>query len=142
MKNNVIRMFLAVSAASGMATALHAQTPDFSAKVPFAFQAAGKVFAAGNYLVREHGYLGIPSMQNAATGDTAFVAGSSHTLTRVGPTRLVFHCYAGNTCFLAEIRPSIGPGIAIAMTKVEKGIANGDQPREVAAVAVDLHHGE
>jgi len=35
MKNNVIRMFLAVSAASGMATALHAQTPDFSAKLIF-----------------------------------------------------------------------------------------------------------
>ena len=142
MKNNTIRMFLALGAAFVCGSALDAQSNDLSAKVPFAFQVGGKDFAAGRYVVREHGYLGIPSVQNAVTGQTVFVAGANHALTQVGPPRLVFHCYAGSTCFLAEIRPASGPGSNVAMTKAEKEIANSDQPREMATISVDLRRAD
>ena len=39
----------------------------------------------------------------------------------------MFHCYAGNSCFLAEIRPETGDGINVSMTKTEKALDNGDQ---------------
>jgi hypothetical protein len=138
MKSNVIGMFLAVGAACVSGSALSAQTNDVSAKVPFAFQVAGKAFPAGKYLVTERGFLGIPFVQNSTTGESVFVAGASHSLTRVGPARLVFHCYVGETCFLAEIRPPAGSGSTIAMTKAEKELRSGDKAREMATIAIDL----
>ena len=104
MKNNMITMVLAISAACFGASALNAQSNDLTAKVPFAFQVSGKDFPAGRYIVRANGYSGIPSMQNADSGQSVFVSGATRSLTHAGPARLVFHCYAGNTCFLAEIR--------------------------------------
>jgi hypothetical protein len=142
MKNNVIRMFLAVGAACVGVSALDAQSNNLSAKVPFAFQVAGKTFSAGRYLVASQGYLGIPSVQNSTTGETVFVAGADHALSHAGPARLVFHCYVGATCFLAEIRPSSGPGSNVAMTKAEKEIANGEQSHEMATISVDLRHAD
>ena len=66
MKNNAIKMFLAVGAACVCASALNAQsTYDLLvAKVPFAFQAAGESFGAGTYLLREHGNTGVPSIKD------------------------------------------------------------------------------
>ena len=142
MKNNAIGMFLALGAACVCGSALDAQSNELSAKVPFAFQVAGKDFAAGRYVVRDHGYLGIPSVQNAATGELVFVAGADHALTQAGAPRLVFHCYAGNTCYLAEIRPASGSGSHVAMTKAEKEIANSNRHREMATISVDLRRAD
>jgi len=142
MKNNAIGMFVALGAACLSGSALDAQSSDLSAKVPFAFQVAGKDFAAGRYVVREHGYFGIPSVENAVTGQSVFVAGADHSLTQAGPARLVFHCYAGSTCFLAEIRPASGPGSNVSMTKAEKEIAKSDQPHEMATISVDLRRAD
>ena len=48
-KNNWMHFTLALSLMGALATAAHAES--FSAEVPFAFQAAGKSFAAGAYIV-------------------------------------------------------------------------------------------
>jgi hypothetical protein len=142
MNNNVIRMFLAVGAACICGSALHAQSNDLSAKVPFTFQVSGKAFPAGRYVVGEYGYTGVMSLKSGTTGSKIFITGADHALTRVGPPRLVFHCYAGDTCFLAEVRPASGPGSKVAMSKAEKEIANGEGPREMATVSVDLRHAD
>jgi hypothetical protein len=139
MKNNVMRIFLVLGAAAICGTALDAQSRDLlSAKIPFAFEAGGQHFAPGKYVVREHGYSGVPAIQSAKTGQTVFVTGAVHTLAQVSPPKLVFHCYAGATCFLAQIRPSNGTGSTVSMTKAEKEIANGERPREMATIAVEL----
>jgi hypothetical protein len=144
MKNNAITMILALGAACCAGSALNAQSSNnvLLAKVPFAFQVNGENFAAGKYVVREQGYLGIPSIQNAATGRTIFVAGAFHGLPVVSQPKLVFHCYAGSTCFLAEIRPTTGSGSTIAMSKAEKEVASSDQRREMATIAVDLRNSD
>jgi hypothetical protein len=140
MKNNAIRIFLALGAACVCASALDAQSNDLSAKVPFAFQVAGKAFPAGRYLVGDYGSTGILILKNAAIGNSVFLAGANHTMEPVRPGRLVFHCYAGDTCFLAEVRPASGPGSKVSMTKAEKEILNGDRPKEMATISVDLRH--
>jgi len=144
MKNNTIRMFLALGAACVGGSALDAQTSQqlLSAKVPFAFQVPGRAFEAGKYVVREHGHLGQPSLQNAATGQAVFVIGAAHSLAPVGPPRLVFHCYTGNACFLAEIRPWAGEGDKVAMTKAEKEFVNGGKSREMATISIALRNGD
>jgi hypothetical protein len=142
MKNHAIGMLLAMGAALVGGTALEAQSNELSAKVPFAFQLAGKDFAAGRYVVREHGYLMLPSVQNVATGQHVFVSGADHVLSPVGPPRLVFHCYAGSTCFLAEIRMPSGPGTQVAMSRAEKEIVKSERPREMATISVDLRHAD
>src|SRR5580704_17885506 len=102
MKNNAIRMFLALGAVCVGGSALNAQSNDLSAKVPCAFQVAGKAFPAGRYLVRDNrsSSVTVPTIQNMTTGESVFISGANRSLTPAGPSRLVFHCYAGNTCFL------------------------------------------
>jgi len=135
-------MFLALGAACIFGSALDAQSIDFSAKVPFGFQVRGKDFAAGRYVVREHGYLGIPSVQNAENGETVFIAGSYRSVSQAGQPKLVFHCYSGHTCFLSEIRLSSGPGCSVAMSAAEKEIVNSPRPSEMATISVDLRHAD
>jgi hypothetical protein len=142
MKNRVIRMFLAVGAACICGGALHAQSNDLSAKVPFAFQVAGKAFPAGKYVVGDHGYSGVLSLRSYTQGDRVFITGAIHTLARVGPPRLVFHCYSGESCFRAEVRPASGSGSKVTMTKAEKEIVNAERPREMATISVDLRHAD
>jgi hypothetical protein len=142
MKNNVIRMVLAVGAACVCGSALDAQTYILSAKIPFAFQAAGKAFPAGKYTVAERGDSRVPSVQSSTTGESVFIAGADHSLSPAGPARLVFHCYSGYTCFLAEIRPTAGSGSKVSMTKAEKAIVQGEGPREMATISVDLRRAD
>ena len=140
MKNNKIGMFLALGAACVCGSALNAQvtSENLLAKVPFAFQVPGGNFEAGKYLLSESGYLGVPSIQNVESGRRVFVLGADHALGTAGSPKLVFHCYSGNSCFLAEIHPRTGRGSHVAMTKAEKEIAYGDQRREMATISVAL----
>ncbi len=142
MKNNALRIALALGAACVCASALDAQSYDFSAKVPFGFQVSGQAFPAGKYIVLEHGDARVPQVQNARTGLSVFVFGASHSLTHAGAPRLVFHCYAGNACFLAEIRPASDSGIQVSMTRAEKEIVSKDQPHEMATVSIDLRRAD
>jgi hypothetical protein len=143
MKNNAIRMFLAIGAACVCGSALAQSSNEvLSAKIPFAFQVGGGTFEAGRYLLHEHGYLRTPSIQNVVTGQTVFVAGINHAQTHKGLPKLVFHCYADHACFLAEIQAPNGDGSKVAMTKAEKALLHGDVPREMATISVDLRHAD
>jgi hypothetical protein len=63
-------------------------------------------------------------------------------LTQAANPKLVFHCYAGKTCFLAEIRPPHEDGSHVSMSKAEKEIAEADQPAEVATISIDVRHAD
>ena len=142
MKNNAIRMFLALGAACVCVSALDAQPNALAAKVPFAFQVGDKTLPAGTYRVSEYGSTGVPILQNANTGDSIFVAGASHSLDPVRPGRLVFHCYGPDGCFLAEIWPPRGFGSAVSKTRTEKEILKGERSREMATISIDLRRAD
>ncbi len=142
MKTNVIRMFLALGAACVSGTALHAQSYDLSADIPFAFQVSGKALPAGKYVVSERGVAGVPTLQSRTTGHSILVGGAYRSLDPVHPGRLVFHCYGTNGCFLAEIWPVSGAGSAVAPSKAEKEIRATGHAREMATRFVDLHRAD
>jgi hypothetical protein len=142
MKTNVIRMFLALGAACVCGSVLNAQTYDLSAKVPFAFQVAGKSLTPGKYLVGDYGNMGVLVMRNAATGESVFISGALHTMDAVRPGRLVFHCYGTDTCFLAQVWPTSGRGTNVPLTKAEKEIIKSDGSREMAAISINLRNTE
>lgn len=142
MKNNVIRI-LAVGAACVCGSALNAQTYSLSAKIPFEFQVADKVFPAGKYMVAESGYRTVPQLMNLATGRSIFIAGASHSLDATHSPKLVFRCYyGGDSCFLAEIWPMTGLGSTVPKTRAEKDILKGERPREMASVVIDLRRAD
>ena len=143
MKNNVIRMFLALGAACTCGSALNAQTTyDLSAKVPFTFHVRDTAFPAGKYLVGDYGSTGVLIFRNATTGNSVFISGATHTMDPVGSGRLVFHCYGTDACFLAEVWPAHSRGSAVPKGKAEKEIINGDRPREMAAISINLRNTE
>ena len=139
MKNQFAKMLLAVGTISLFGSALHAQTYDLSAKVPFAFQVNNHTFAEGRYAVRA-GTDGAVALQNRATGESEFVMGASHTLDGADDARLVFRCYDGrNACFLAEVRPGRNvSGSEVPKSKAEKELVAANHAREVAMVVVRL----
>lgn len=141
MKTNVIRMFLALSAACVTGSVLHAQSTDLVANVPFAFRVAGQAFPQGKYLVGEYGSTGIQMLKSATSGHGTFIPGAVSSLDLVHRNRLVFHCYSG-TCFLAEIWPAAGRGSAVPTSKEEKDIRNSEPPREMATRTVDLRRAD
>jgi hypothetical protein len=142
MKSNVIRLFLALGAVCVSGTVLQAQSGEVTAKIPFAFQVANKTFQSGKYTVGQYGNTGIQTIKSATTGEGVFLAGANAVLDLVGSPRLVFHCYGTDGCFLAEIWPATGRGSAVPMTKTEKEIVNGERPREMAKIIVDLHRAD
>jgi len=89
-----------------------------------------------------YGHAGVPFLRNATTGQSVFIAGADHSLTQAANPKLVFHCYAGKTCFLAEIRPPHKDGSHVSMSKAEKEIAKADQPAEVATISIDVRHAD
>jgi hypothetical protein len=135
MKNKAIRMFLAVGAACLCGSAVQAQSNDTKFDVPFAFQVLGKDFAAGKYVVHQ-GSSGLPSLQNAATMQMTYVVPTQNSLTNASAPTLVFHCYAGDTCFLSEINTTNHTGSKVPMSKVEKEIAKSEARREMATISI------
>jgi hypothetical protein len=142
MKNNAIRMFLALGAACVFGSVLNAQSSNLNANVPFAFQASGKTFAAGKYVVGEYRNSGVQMVKNATTSDSVFIPGAYATRELTKQPKLVFHCYSGHGCFLAEIWPAAGHGSTVPPTKAEKELRNGDRPVEMATIAVDLRRAD
>ncbi len=137
MKTNVIRMFLALSAACVCGSVLQAQSNKISANVPFAFHAAGKVFPEGQYRLGEYGVTSVRTLESVSTGQTVFIAGAYRSKDPLQPGRLVFHCYSGN-CFLAEIWPLTGQGAVVPMSQAEKEILNSERTREMSTRTVDI----
>jgi hypothetical protein len=142
MKNNVIRMILALGAACVCGSVLNAQTYDLSAKVPFGFQVGDTAFPAGKYLVGDYGSTGVLIFRNATTGNSVFISGATHVMDPVQSGRLVFHCYGTDACFLAAVMPSHNRGSAVPKGKAEKEIINSDRPHEMAAISINLRNTE
>jgi hypothetical protein len=142
MKNNVIRMVLALGAACVGGSALQAQSYEMSAKVPFAFQVADKTFEAGKYLVTTTGYSVTPTLKSAKTGRGIFLTGDDLAQNRNGSAKLVFHCYGTENCFLAEVWPETGRASAVTVTKAEKELRNSPQSHEMASISVGLRRAD
>jgi hypothetical protein len=141
MKTQQVKMFLALGAVSTIGIGLHAQTYELKANIPFAFQVNNQAFAPGKYEVRR-GNEAVPSLMPVATGHRSFVIGANPSLSGKADPRLVFHCYGGDKCFLAEIWPTSGAGCSVPKSKAEKELINGDAPREMATIAIDLHRAD
>jgi hypothetical protein len=136
MKTNVMRMFLAISTVSVFGGALHAQSFNMKADVPFAFRVNDKTFEPGTYNVRRD-TTAFPFLRNETSGESIFIAnrptdGVSHS------PKLVFHCYSGKQCFLAEIWSGAGAGNAVPKSKAEKNLLSDERAREMATVAINL----
>jgi hypothetical protein len=141
MKSHVMTMILALGTVSLSGTALHAQGYELAANVPFAFQVANQTFEPGKYIVRR-AFEGAASLRTVANGHSIFIAGAYPALTGKAPGKLVFHCYGGDKCFLAEIWPGSGAGSEVPKSRVEKGLINSDPSREMATIAVDLRRAD
>ena len=141
MKTQVINMILALGTVSGFGTSLHAQSYDLKANIPFAFHVNNKVFEPGKYNVESKG-MSIPSLRNNATGQSVFIVGANPVLDGKGESKLVFHCYSGTTCFLAEIWPGSKRGTTVPKSKTEKELASSDHAREMATLVIDLRRGD
>lgn len=139
MNYNAIRMFLALSAACLSGSALSAQTYRITAEIPFAFHVNDNVQPAGKYLLAEKsGAVHMPAMTSVADGRSVFVIGANQSLDTVrnSGTKVVFHCYSGNGCFLAEIWPGNGLGTSVPKSRTEKEILK-DRSRELATIAIN-----
>ena len=141
MNTNFMKMFLAVSTVSLFGTALHAQSYVLTADIPFAFQVANKTYEPGKYQVRQ-GSEAFPTLYDKVSGTRVFIAGASATLGTTRQPKLVFHCYNGDKCFLAEIWPTTGNASSVPKTRAEKDLLSGDRPREMATIAIDLRHAD
>jgi hypothetical protein len=141
MKTNVMRMFLAIAAVATCGGSVYAQSYDLNVRVPFAFQVADNTFEAGKYVVRSEN-AGIPSVSNQAKGGKVFIAGTYPSLSGYSAPKLVFHCYSGNRCFLAQIWRGVGYGIEVPKSKAEKALANGESPAKMATIAVDMQRAD
>jgi len=140
--NMMMNMVLALGTVSVSGSALHAQSYELKANIPFAFQVNNTTYAAGKYEVKL-GSEFTPSLGSQATGHKDFIAGASPILSGPPASKLVFHCYDGNsTCFLAEIWPSSSHGTAVPTSKAEKELKSSQRTHQMASIAVDLRRAD
>jgi hypothetical protein len=134
MNKNFVRPLILTAAALALGVAANAQGP-MVANVPFSFTVNGKTLPAGSYTV---GRLGLANasvimVQERHTGKSAFTIVSDATDERHGTPRLVFRCYGGSGCQLAEAWKDYGQGWQIPTPRVK--------PAEKELIAViPLHH--
>ena len=142
MKTNFTKMLTMFGlATTAMIGTLHAQNYQLTAKVPFAFQAGSQTFEAGKYEVGQ-GFSQASNIRNTANGHRVFLAGAYASLSGTSEPKLVFHCYAGQNCFLAEIWPGRGNGMDVPVSKAEKSLMNGEHAKEMATIAIDLRRAD
>jgi hypothetical protein len=131
-------MTLALVAAATFGSTLNAQSYQLSGTIPFAFHVGDKVYESGRYTISETAPTMVPSLMNNSTHHSTFVPGAVASRSGNRDRKLVFHCYNGTQCYLAEIWPGNQQGISIAMSKGEKQLVREGR-REMAMIRVDLH---
>src|SRR5690242_8576301 len=106
MKTSFLGMFLALGAAFVSSNVLCAQTYKLTADIPFAFRVNDQVQPAGKYMIANDGRP-VPLLMRMTDMRKQFIVGATTAVesTQAQRGKLVFHCYGGSTCFLAEIRP-------------------------------------
>jgi hypothetical protein len=142
MKSQIMSMFLAIGAVATFGSTLHAQTYQMTADVPFAFQVHDQSFEPGKYQVRVSDSSIVPNLRNAATRRSIFVMGAYGVGGSRGESKLVFRCYNGETCFLAEIQPGKANGTILSQSKAEKELIKANGGRDVAMISVDLNRAD
>ena len=138
MKFHIISMTLALGAITILGSTLNAQSYQVSGTVPFAFHVGDRVYESGKYTISETAPSMVPSLMNNATHHSTFVAGAVASKSGDKGRKLVFHCYNGTQCYLAEIWPGNEQGISISMSKGEKQLVREGR-REMAMIRIDLH---
>jgi hypothetical protein len=143
MKRQLANLILAVSSVciygSVVAgSALHAQSYEMVAKVPFAFHLDKTDFPAGTYIVERSGTAAFQVIENR-NGHKAAIPGGTY-LENKGTPRLVFRCY-GNERFLAEVWNTTGTGSRVPVTKRERDVIERSGP-EVATLTIPAAIGQ
>ena len=141
MKTQMVRMLLALGTVSLFGGALHAQTYDLVANVPFKFQVSNQTLDAGKYLVQQN-QEGVATLRSMANGHATFIVGAYARLGKATTSKLVFHCYNGRDCFLTELWPDRGNGSGVPMSKAEKAIVRGEQAKEMATIAIEVRRAD
>jgi hypothetical protein len=141
MKSQIMSMFLTLGTIAACQPMLHAQSFLTTTEVPFAFQAGGHAWQAGKYTIRRD-HSGMTMLRSDTTFHSTHVAGSSSYLTGNSGPKLVFHCYSGEKCYLAEIWPQGKNGIAVTKSKSEKELIKNRQPVDVATIAINLRNSD
>lgn len=139
MKSQIISMVLALGVVAITGTTLHAQTYTITGDVPFAFQAGDRTYEAGAYTITKLSSTFSPMLRSEASHQRVFLTGLAGALGTSKDTKLVFHCYNGRQCFLAEIWPGAESGVAMRKSAAEKAVAAGNGKREMASIAINLH---
>jgi hypothetical protein len=133
MKRQWMKLFLAACSVGTYGSALHAQTYEMTAKVPFAFHVDKTDFPAGEYSINRTGSSSTQFLQNR-TGPKIAIPGTANSDNK-GNARLVFHRY-GRDLFLAEIWNPVGTGSKVPMGKRERDVRERQGSNEVATISV------
>jgi hypothetical protein len=140
MKRQLANLILAVSSVCIYGSvALHAQSYEMVAKVPFAFHLDKTDFPAGSYIVERNGSSAFQIIENRQ-GNKAAIPGGTY-LESKGSPRLVFRCY-GNERFLAEVWNTSGTGSRVPITKRERDVSERCGSKEVAMLTVGATIGQ
>src|SRR5579863_1677053 len=123
---NSLTMRLTIAAAAFVAVAGVASAQDMEAKIPFAFRANGKVFAAGTYRVNvKTGGIPVLTIRNPVSGESALAVGMptdpNKSWLSTGDAVLSFHCGVSR-CALSKVwMGNTGmPAYSIATPKLGK----------------------
>jgi len=120
MKTNVMKILLAISTVTVFGSALDAQSYSMKADIPFAFQVSNATLDPGTYTV-SRGNTALPLLRNEVTRNSVFIANGA-TIGTAHTAKLVFHCYSGKQCFLAEIWPGAA-GSSVPTSKAERNLS-------------------
>jgi hypothetical protein len=134
MRKLTTKLFLAFSATFIMGVALHAQSYQGNATIPFAFELHGQTIPAGTYAV-EQNIKSVTTLRNQATSRAVFIQ-TTGTDEGKGAARLVFHRY-GERYFLAEIWSPTQRGTVLHPSRAEKELISSGVREEAAVIAVN-----
>jgi hypothetical protein len=113
MKNIWIRYTLAFGMAGAMASMAHAES--FAVEVPFAFEAAGKSFPAGPYIVDSVSN-GMLVIRSATSADTAAIMVSASESAATPKSSLIFD-KGPETALLSRVNLSSGLILSVTPAK-------------------------
>ncbi len=117
---------LAVIAMALLTTPAYSQSVMVRADIPFAFTANGVQMPAGMYTLRSDG----DAILWRSSEGAHFTLGGTHAISKQSRNCLIFRAY-GDHYVLSSIWEGTA-GREFAQPKVERSIARGDKPKEVA----------
>ncbi len=112
MKQNSLRRTITAAMLTLAASAAYGQDYPLSAKVPFAFRAAGSDLPAGQYKVERPPNSSALTLRNIETGKTVFIQYKDPvTEAKSARPRMIFQCGGEGGCSLATLWAGSGAGL-------------------------------